>query len=494
MIFQGFLSAMAPFNIFYALFGTGLGIVMGAIPGIGSSMTMALLLPFTFWMTAEGALILLGSVYCGATFGGSISAILLNTPGTPASAATSFDGYPMAQQGKGMEAIGIAAMASFVGGTAGLVLLFFLSPPLAEISLKFGPAELFLLTLFTFIIISVTVLKESVVKGLIALGLGLVLSGVGYDPISGALRFTFGLTYLEDGVQLVPAIIGLFAISEVFAFVESGGTISNTLEAKGGLYKGFGLTFRYPATLIRSTVIGSAIGALPGIGVSAANIIAYVAAKARSRNPDVFGKGTPEGVIAPEASNNAVTCTSLIPTLTMGIPGSSSAALLMGALMIHGLIPGSALFSTYGTVTYTFFFGLALSNLFMLLVTMCTVRYLVKITVVDVGFLIPIIVGLCFIGSYAMRNSIGDAVVTMAFGLLAFVMRKLKYPLICLLLPIILGTMMERGYHQSLMISGGSFSIFWSSPISKFILGITLFSLLYPLLRSLNGWRKKGAC
>jgi putative tricarboxylic transport membrane protein len=176
-----------------------------------------------------------------------------------------------------------------------------------------------------------------------------------------------------------------------------------------------------------------------------------------------------------------VTCTSLIPTLTLGIPGSSSAALLMGALMIHGLIPGSALFTTYGKVTYTFFFGLGLSNLFMLLVTIFTVRYLVKITVVDVSFLIPIIVSLCFIGSYAMRNSLGDAAVTMVFGLLAFTMRKLKYPLICLLLPIILGTMMERGYHQSLMLSGGSFSIFWASPISRVILAITILSLLYPL-------------
>jgi putative tricarboxylic transport membrane protein len=493
MIWEGFLSAMAPVNILYAFLGTALGIVMGAIPGIGSSMTMALLLPFTFWMSPAGALILLGAVYCGATYGGSISAILLNTPGTPASAATSFDGYPMAQQGKGMAAIGIAAMASFVGGAAGLVLLFTVSPLLAEISLKFGPAELFLLTLFTFTIISVTVLKESVMKGLIALGLGLIFSGIGYDPISGALRFTFGLSYLEDGIQLVPAIIGLFAISEVFAFVEMGGTISNSLEAKGGLSDGFRATFRYPATLIRSTVIGSVIGALPGIGVSAANLIAYVAAKARSKHPELFGKGSPEGVIAPEASNNAVTCTSLIPTLTMGIPGSSSAALLMGALMIHGLIPGASLFTTYGEVTYTFFFGLALSNIFMLLLTVLTVRFLVKITVIDVGFLIPIIVSLCFIGSYAMRNNTGDAVVAMAFGVLAYVMRKLKYPLICLLLPIILGAMMERGYHQSLMISGGSFSIFWASPISKTILAITLLSLLYPLagfFRKMSGNRR----
>lgn len=492
MIYEGFLAAMTPFNILYALFGTTLGIIMGAIPGIGSSMTMALLLPFTFWMTPEGALILLGSVYCGATFGGSISAILLNTPGTPASTATSFDGYPMAQQGRGMEAIGIAAMASFVGGIVGLLLLFFLSPPLAEISLQFGPAEFFLLTLFTFIIISVTVLKDSVVKGLIALGIGLLFSGIGYDPISGALRFTFGLPYLEDGIQLVPAIIGLFAISEVFAFVENGGTISNSIEAKGGFYEGFKQTFRYPGTLVRSTVIGSVIGALPGIGVSAANIIAYVAAKARSREPETFGKGNPEGVIAPESSNNAVTCTSLIPTLTMGIPGSSSAALLMGALMIHGLIPGSALFSTCGKVTYTFFFGLGLSNLFMLLVTMFTVRYLVKITIVDVGFLVPIIVSLCFIGSYAMRNNIGDAVITMGFGLLAYVMRKLGYPLICLLLPIILGSMMERGYHQSLMISGGSFSIFWASPISRVILALTILSLLYPLVGYIKKTREKG--
>jgi len=489
MILKGIINAFMPGNLLMALLGTTLGIVMGALPGIGSTMTMALLLPFTFWMSPAAALILLGSVYCGATYGGSISAILLNTPGTPASSATAFDGYPLAQKGKGMNAIGISAMASFIGGTAGLLFLLFLAPPLADISLLFGPAEFFLLTLFTFLIISVTILKESVFKGLIALSAGMILATIGYDPVSGNVRFSFDISYLEDGIQLLPAIIGLFAVSEVFSLIEKGGTISSTPDAQGSIWQGFADTFKYPRTLTESTLIGSGIGALPGIGVSAANIIAYVVAKSHSSHASDFGTGAEEGVVAPEASNNAVTCTSLIPALTLGIPGSSSAAVLLGALMIHGLIPGAGLFTESGEVTYTFIFGLGISNFCMLLVTVLFARLLVKITVVNVSVLTPIITSLCFIGAYSLRTSMGDVIVACVFGVVGYVMRRLRYPIICLLLPLILGSMMERGFHQALMISGGSYGIFVQSPISKVIACMIVLSLLWPVF----GWLRQRA-
>ncbi len=493
MILDTLITSLSPMNLGAAFGGTFLGIIMGALPGIGATMTMALVLPFTFWMDPATALILLGSIYCGATYGGSISAILINTPGTPASTATAFDGYPMAQQGKAMNAIGIAAMASLVGGLAGLVILVFTAPIMAEISLMFGPAEFFMLTLFTFIVISMTIVKGSVFKGLVAIGLGLVLSTVGYDPVSGAVRFTFGLDYFDDGIQLIPAIIGLFAIAEVFSLAHSGGTISKVLDATGSLTDGFRAVFRYPATIIRSALIGSGIGALPGIGVSAANLIAYVVAKGSSPDGAKFGEGQEEGVVAPEVSNNAVTATSLIPTLTLGIPGSSTAALLLGALMVHGLIPGASLFTDYAGVTYTFFWGLLFSNLSMIVITAMLVRFFVKITMVNSVFLVPIITGLCLVGAYAIRNSVGDMVVAFAFGVLGYLMSRLKYSLICLLLPLMLGSMMERSFHQALMLAKGSYSIFVMSPINKCIMALCLFAIFFPMYLRMKEKRNKAA-
>jgi len=482
LILQSLFLALGLQNLFLAFSGTFLGIIMGALPGIGATMTMALLLPFTYWMKADAALILLGAVYCGCVYGGSISAILLNTPGTPASAATTFDGYPMSKKGKGMTAIGISAMASFVGGVVGLFFLMTLSPVLAEISLKFGPSEFFMLTLFTFLVISFAVVKGSVFKGLIAIGIGLVLSTIGYDPVSGGLRFTFGITYLEDGIKLIPSIIGLFAVSEAFALSEKGGTIAESPDVHGNVLNGCKAVFRYPMTLIKSVLIGSGIGALPGIGVSAANLIAYVVSKSGSRHADEFGEGAEEGVIAPEASNNAVTATSLIPLLTLGIPGSAASAVLMGALMIQGLTPGASLFSTDGLITYTFFFGLLFANLFILIITLLMAKFFVKITVVRVEILVPIIVSLCCIGTYALNYSLGDVFMTIAFGFLGYILRKAKYPLICLLLPLILGKTMETTFHQAMMISRGSPAVFFSGTINIVLWVLIFVSILLPFI------------
>lgn len=492
MILETLILSLHPLNIGAAFGGTFLGIVMGALPGIGATMTMALVLPFTFWMDPATALILLGSIYCGATYGGSISAILINTPGTPASTATAFDGYPMAQQGKAMNAIGIAAMASLVGGLFGLIILVFSAPLMADISLMFGPAEFFMLTLFTFIVISMTIVKGSVFKGLVAIGFGLVFACIGYDPVSGVVRFTFGIAYLDDGIPLIPAIIGLFALAEAFSLAHTGGAISKEPDARGSMVDGFKAVFRYPATIIRSALIGSGIGALPGIGVSAANVIAYIVAKGASKDGDRFGEGLEEGVVAPEVSNNAVTATSLIPTLTLGIPGSSTAALLLGALMVHGLIPGASLFTDYAHVTYTFFWGLLFSNLFMIVISAMLIRAFVKVTMVNSVFLVPIIMSLCLIGAYAIRNSVGDMIMAFIFGVIGYVMSRLKYSLICLLLPLMLGSMMERSFHQALMLARGSYSIFITSTINKCIVAMCLFAIFFPLYLRIKNKRQQA--
>jgi len=485
VILVGLKLALQAGNIFFAIGGTAIGIVMGALPGIGPAMTIALVLPLTFSMPHETALILMGAIYCGCVYGGSISAILINTPGTGASTATTFDGYPMAKKGLADEAIGISLMSSFLGGLTGALLLMFFTPFLANISLKFGPPEFFMLTVFTFVIVAAAVSKGSIIKSLIPIGVGLMFCFIGYDPISGWMRYDFGITYLQDGIQLIPTIIGLFAISECLLLAEKGGTISKPQKISGGLLKGMLVPFKYPITLIRSIAIGSGIGAIPGIGVSAANFISYVVAKRSSKHPETFGKGDVEGIIAPEASNNAVTGTSLIPLLSLGLPGSGTAAVLLGGLMMHGLIPGWELFNKYGNITYAFFFGLIMANIALIFLGFFSAKYLAKITIVPVKILIPIIISLCFIGSYSLRFSMGDVAAVIIFGFLGYIMKKLKYPLICILLPIILGTTIERSYHQSLMISEGSHLIFVTRPLCLILLFLTLVPFVLPLIKKI---------
>mgnify|MGYP000907708327 CR=1 FL=1 len=484
MVLEGLKLALSFGNILTAFVFTTFGIVIGALPGLGASMAMALVLPMTFGWRADTAIIALVSIYCGATYGGSISAILINAPGTPASGATVFDGYPMAQKGEADKALGISAMASFVGGLAGALVLFLVAPPFANFVLNFGPPEFFLLAIFGLTIIS-AVGKGQMLKGLIAGGLGLTLSFIGMDVMSGFMRFTFGSYYLEDGINSIAVMIGLFAISEVIVMSESSeGAISNVDTKVGSfskVFQGCKTVFMYPITLIRSTIIGCIVGALPAMGVTTASLVSYLITVRTSKHPETFGKGNPEGVLSPEAANNAVTGTALIPTFTLGIPGSGAAAIILGALTIHGLLPGPDLFRVNAQYTYSMLWGLIIANFMMMALSLLGAGLFSRVTIVKKGILIPSVLVLCVAGAFALNRSWGDVVTAIVFGVVGYVFKKLKYPQLGLILGLILGPIAETAFHQSMRISGGNWRIFISRPISLFILACIAISLAYPV-------------
>ena len=364
----GFANALMPSNLIMMIIGVTIGIVVGCMPGLSAAMGVALLLPLTFGMAPETGLIMLGGIYCGAIFGGSISAILIHTPGTPASAATALDGYELTKQGKAGKALGTACIASFFGGLLSCISLYFFAPMLAELAMKFGSPEYFWLALFGLTIIA-GVTTGSMVKGLMSGAFGLILSTIGMDPMEGTERFMFGIDELYNGINVTCALIGLFSLSQVFILAEKA------IKERGSIVKfhdsvmlKFHELKQIGPTVIRSWLIGNIIGILPGAGASIACFLGYNTAKQFSKKPEDFGRGSIEGVAGSEAANNAVTGGSLIPTLTLGIPGESVTAVLMGGLIIQGLQPGPELFTKYAPMTYTFFAGFVIVQFFMLLI------------------------------------------------------------------------------------------------------------------------------
>ena len=474
--FEAIGHAFSPLNLAVIIGGTVIGIIFGALPGLGPTVSVALMITVSFKLPAETALILLGAVYGGAIYGGSISAILINAPGTPGSAATSFDGYPMSQQGKGGVALGISVMSSFIGGIFSVMCLILFAPVIARFSIRFGPPEFFMLAILGLAVIAV-VSKADLRRGLISGGLGLIFSFFGQDLMTGQFRFDFGILSLQDGLPFIVGLIGMFAASEAISLSEQEGSISETGKVLGGVREGIKLTFKYPVTLIRSSIIGTLIGALPGAGISAANFLAYMETIRSSKNPDSFGKGNPEGVVACESSNNAVSGGSLIPTLTIGIPGNATTAAFLGGVMIHGLRPGMDLFSTNAVITYSLFVGLILANLAFFIIGVSATNIFSKITIVRNELLVPLILVLSMIGAFALNNRFSDVVLVLVFAVLGYFLKKYGFPVIGVVLGMILGPIAETGYHQSLMISGGSYAIFFTRPISLILFLATVLAL-----------------
>ena len=473
------------------VFGVSLiGLTIGFLPGIGPLTALPLFLPITYGMQPGPALILLAVLYMSTTYGGSLSAILLNTPGTAASAATCLDGYPMAKQGRGGVAIGISMMSSFVGGFVGLIGLIFLSPIIANFALKFQPAEYFMLAALGLVLIASSS-KGSVLKGFIAGGFGFVVSSIGMDMMTGYSRFTFGSTYLKGGIPLVPMIIGLFAFSEVLALIESGDrTISEKGELSGRIIDGLKTPFKYLKTVARSSLIGLGIGTIPGEGAAVANFTAYLAEARASKRPEDFGTGIPEGVIAPEASNNACVAGALIPTLTLGIPGGGVAAVFMGGIMIHGLNPGFELFTRYQDVLTTLFVGLLIANFLLLICGTLLSRYAAKVTVIPIHILAPAIVALGVISTYIMRSQVLDVVAAIAAGVVGYFMKKHGYSTISFLVAFILSPIAEKSFYQALLLADGSYLTFALRPISGILLlAIVMVLTLPPILKRI---RKPG--
>ncbi len=479
---QGFVSALTWINLLAMVGGVSLGIVIGCLPGLSAAMGVALMLPLTFTMPADTGLIVLGAIYCGAIFGGSISAILIHTPGTPASAATAIEGYQMTLQGKAGKALATACWSSFWGGLLSCISLYFFSPLLAQLALKFMSAEKFWLGIFGLTIIA-GVSSKSMVKGLMSGALGLLISTIGLDPIDGTKRFMFGQAFLAEGINVTCALIGLFSMSQVFILAEKEikkrakaakftDKIALTREEKKML----------APTVIRSWIIGNIIGILPGAGASIACFMGYNSAKQFSKHKEDFGHGAIEGVCGSEAANNAVTGGSLIPMLTLGIPGESVTAVLMGGLVIQGLAPGPELFTKYAPMTYTFFAGFVLVQFFMLAIGMLGCRGFAQISRLSDAILIPAVTVLCFVGSYAIHRNLSDVVVMLIFGGLGYLMRKFDLNNAAVVLALILGPISEKGLRGALRVSGGDIGCLFTSPVSWVLIILSVVGIFSPML------------
>ena len=463
--------------------GTIYGIIIGVLPGLGPSAGMALALPLVINWDPATALIFMGALYKCSNYGGSITAILVNTPGDASNAATILDGHPMCQLGRGGVALGLSATSAMVGGTIGMVCLISSAPFLADFALRFGPAEYFLTAMLALSLIA-AVVQGATIKGLVAAGLGLLLSTVGFDVITGELRYTLGWAPIEDGVPLIQALVGLFAVTQALVLAESGESISRLARLSGGFWEGVRTYFRYPASIVRASLIGLFVGVLPAVGQSSAGLLAWADARRASKHPDTFGKGDPEGVLASETATNACMPGDLVCTIALGIPGSVGAAIFLGVMIIFGIIPGPLVFTEKADVIYSLFVALVLTSFVVFVIGMTVGRRLAVVTLLPNEVIVPLILVVSLLGSFAIRNAMPDVMISLAFGALGYVMLKGGFTPIPLLLGLVLGEMVETNYHRALMISGGSYSIFYSSIISKILILLTVLSLAGPYLGS----------
>src|SRR5699024_9536180 len=439
------------------------GIIIGSLPGLSSTMGVALLIPVTFGLSPVAGLVMLTAIYTSALYGGSISSILIHTPGTPAAAVTAIDGYKLTQKGMAAKAIGVSTISSMIGGFISALSLLVLARPLAKISLAFSAPESFIIAIFGLTIIG-SLASKSMIKGLTAGVVGLIIGTIGIDVLTGTPRFTFGITFLQSGISLVPALIGLFSLSQVMIQAENGFKIDKKNSKSEDKFKEFKMI---SPTIFRSSGIGIIAGMLPGAGGDIGSWIGYNEAKRFSKNRDKIGTGHIEGVAAPEAANNAVTGGALIPLLTLGIPGSSTTAVLLGGLTIQGLIPGHTLFTEHANVTYSIIIGFLIANILMGIIGLIAARYFIKASQTPMVLLSPIIIILCIVGSYAINNNIIDVWIMIAFGLIGYFFRKTGFHPAPVIIGMILGPIAESGLRQSLLLSKGNIIIYFlSRPVS----------------------------
>lgn len=467
-----------PSSFLLLIFSVIWGIAFGSVPGLTGIVGVALLIPFTFVLDPTAGLLLLAGVYVGSTFGGSISAILFNTPGSPEAACTALDGYPMAKRGEAGKALGIALAASAIGGIFGTIILMLLAPPMAQFALNFGPAEYFALAVLGITAIS-AIGGGSVLKGLVAGLIGLGIATVGLDPITGTERYTFGNLSLLTGISFVPAIIGTFALAEVLQ--RSGERVSTAevitdVSTKLPSFKEFMAT---RITLLRSSTIGAFIGALPGVGATTAAFISYSEAVRWSKRPQDFGTGVADGIAAPESANNSAVGGSMVPLLALGIPGSATTAVMLGGLTIHGIIPGPLLMENNAQLVYTVFIGMFLANILMLVFGIRAARYFALVLKAPYALVGPAIVVLCMTGVYALNSNIADVGIMLAMGAFGFLLRKLKYPIASFVIGLVLGPIAERSLRQGLVISDYNYWEFVSRPITAVLLAASIASLAY---------------
>lgn len=486
----GFMAdALSPINLLLAALGVAAGIVIGALPGLSATMAVAVLVPVTFGMPTEMALIMLGAIYTGAIYGGSYSAILINTPGTPSAIATTFDGYPMARRGDGDLAVTLSTLSSVVGGLLGALALLTLAPLLAQIALKFGPVEYFWLAIFGLTMIS-ALSEGSILKGFIGAGIGLLLSTVGVSEIGADIRYAFGSQFLLGGVEVISALIGLYCIPVLIDLVATPSAHLQPPEQGRGirLAEGFGLMWKSKFNAVRSSVIGIVVAIMPGAGGSIASLVSYSEARRTSPRSERFGQGEPDGVIATETANNAVVGGGFIPTFVLGIPGTPPDAVILGALLVQGFRTGPEMFTTNAGITYTFIGGLFIATLLMLPLGLLIGRYAFKsIVTIPKALLVPSIAFMTIIGTYAIRNNPFDVVVMVVLGVLGWVLARYGIKPSPIVLGLILGPIAEQGFVQGYLMgnaSGSVMSIFFGRPLSLAIIALILISVAYSLWRA----------
>ncbi len=488
---MGFSVALTPENLVAAFLGAFLGTIVGAMPGLGSSAGIAVLVPISFNYDATTALILMAGVYYGCMYGGTITSVLVNLPGESATVMTCLDGYQLARKGQAGKALGVAQIGSFIAGTLGVVALMLIAPPLADFALSFGPPEYFAL-----MVLGLTVLASlgsgSVVKSLIMAVFGLLLSQVGTDPVGGAARFTFNNIAFLNGIEFIPVAVGLFAIGELLITAEKTTNLKFGKFSLRSMIPTGAEWARCTGAWIRGGIIGFVVGVLPGAGATIASFISYAVEKKASKHPEKFGTGMLEGVAGPEAANNAASAGAMVPLLTLGVPGSGSTAVMLGALMIHGLRPGPLLFQQNPEFVWGLIASMYIGNIVLLILNMPLVPMFTSILRIPYPVLAPIIIVVSFIGVYGINNSVFDVWVMFVFGVLGYFFKKFDYPVAPTVLALVLGDLLERSLRQSLAISQNDPTIFFARPISATLLLIGLVSLTSPLIR--HAWnRRKGA-
>ena len=478
----------------FMLAGLAVGMIFGVIPGLSGVTAIALLTPFTYGMEPIQAIILMAAIYCGAVYSGSISAILFNCPGDVPAVATAIDGYPMRLKGEAGRALSAAMVSSGVGGIVGVVVAWFGAAQLINIVFEFGPAEYAALALLGLALVANIGAKDPI-KGMVSVMLGLLLGCIGSDPVQGSLRFTFGKVYLYSGISFVPALIGIYAIAEVFnqySHIKDRQKLEALTNKDSGKYNGGFSKADIKLALphwARNSIIGTLIGMLPGAGSTIAALVGYGVARSTSKNKKEFGNGTVEGVIGPEVANNAAVGGAFVPLLTMGIPGSSSTALILNVFLIHGLQPGPGLFSNQPQLVYPIFASMLIVNILILFVPKYLIKYIVKVLQIPFKYMGAAIMFVAIIGAFAINNRIQDVFLTLIFGLLGFVMTKFKYSPAAMALGLILGPILEKNFRQMLQINRGDLSLFFTRPIAMVMLAIALFLIgkgFYQGLKSKN--------
>lgn len=482
-ILNGFSVCLQPINLWYTFVGCFLGTIIGVLPGIGPSATIALLIPMTYGMNPTSALIMMCGIFYGARYGGSTTAILINTPGEASSVMTSLDGYQMARNGRAGAALAISAIGSFIAGTLGVIGLTLFALPLTTMALKFGPAEYFTLMVFAMTAVS-SLAGKSPAKAMISTLLGLMIATIGIDLQSGQQRFTMGVVELQDGVGFIIAVVGLFAIAEVFSAMEEivKGIRPEIIRLKGNVWLTMEEWKLSINPILRGSVVGFVIGVLPGAGGTIASIMSYVWEKRLSKHPEKFGKGAVEGVAGPEAANNSDTAGAMVPLLTLGLPGGGSTAVMLGAFIMYGIQPGPLLFQNRPDLVWGLIDSMYVGNVMLLILNIPLIHLFVRLLYIPGGILMPLILAISTIGIFAINGNTVELFLGLLFGVLGYLFRKLDIPVAPLVLSLVLGGIMEQSFRQAMTISSGNPVIFVSSTICVVLVALSVISIFAPMI------------